>query len=397
MNDEVQKRKYINIIRRTVTLNAFIQQYFIRIIVIYLLMKGVTPWVAVSIPVVLEAARLFSRSIKGILEIALKMDYKKNYYFSIITSIALCLILSQCRDVYTIYLFTIIFGFITGINNSSITRLCTSNNDYESHFLFEQERAFTIGATAGLIISQLVYDFSPTLYVIGFIIAGVLSVALNLNMEKINLNDNDDMKSLNDSNKLQIKEKKDVVLITLLYSALVGLWCMGINGLDELTPLITTQTGYLNAIYTGVELIALFIISGSILAKIKKSNKLLLGETIIALLDVSYLLLAAILPDLKYLIIIYFFCGMSSVLGDPIWGSIISKYSMNSRVKYVLVNKIFFFMRGIFAVLSIFICRMCVISGINSFIIFSIALLFGIVLMYLITNNVNKKVFGTAV
>ena len=128
-----ERHKYINVIRRTVTLNAFLQQYFLRMVVVYLLSKGVTPWVAVSIPVVLEIARLISRAADKPMKIALKIEYKKYHIFCLISSVILCILISMCRDVVPIYFFTIILGIIIGINNSCITGMSTSNSKNESY------------------------------------------------------------------------------------------------------------------------------------------------------------------------------------------------------------------------------------------------------------------------
>ena len=51
---------------------------------------------------------------------------------------------------------------------------------------------------------------------------------------------------------------------------------MGTSAMSELIPLITTKVGYLNAIYTITEIIALLIINASIINKFKKSGKLFL-------------------------------------------------------------------------------------------------------------------------
>ena len=109
------KKDYINLIRWSCIIDSFTNHYFIRIIVIYLLSQNVTPWVAVSIPIVLEFARLISRGFKPIVKFALKVDYKKYHIFHLIAFLCLGLIISQCRSVYTIYLFTLISGTLSGI------------------------------------------------------------------------------------------------------------------------------------------------------------------------------------------------------------------------------------------------------------------------------------------
>ena len=75
------KKDYINLIRWSCIIDSFNNHYFIRIIVLYLLAQNVTPWIAVSIPIVLEFARLISRGFKPIVKLALKVDYKKYHIF----------------------------------------------------------------------------------------------------------------------------------------------------------------------------------------------------------------------------------------------------------------------------------------------------------------------------
>lgn len=88
------KKEYINLIRWSCIIDAFTNYYFIRIIVLYLLSKNVTPWVAVSIPIVLEFARLISRGFEPMVRLALKVDYKKYHIFHLITFLGLGLIIS---------------------------------------------------------------------------------------------------------------------------------------------------------------------------------------------------------------------------------------------------------------------------------------------------------------
>ena len=92
-----------------------------------------------------------------------------------------------------------------------------------------------------------------------------------------------------------------------------------------------------------------------------------------------------------------FLCGLSSTIGDPIWGAIISSYSENNRRKYALINNIYFIVRAITSLASIFVCRYFVIKGIIGFKYLAIGLLVFIVVIYLIANKVNKKIFGRSV
>lgn len=53
---------------------------------------------------------------------------------------------------------------------------------------------------------------------------------------------------------------------------------MGWGGFEELAPLISNKVGYLNAVYTILEIILLCIISGSVLSKIRIKNGIILCE-----------------------------------------------------------------------------------------------------------------------
>ena len=99
---------------------------------------------------------------------------------------------------------------------------------------------------------------------------------------------------------------------------------MGLGGFEELAPLISNKIGYLNAVYTILEIILLCIISGSLLQKINKKKKLLFTETIIACIDVSCLLIASLTLSWQGLLIAYIITAFTSTMGDPIWGSIVS-------------------------------------------------------------------------
>ena len=92
------KKDYINLIRWSCIVDSFNSHYFIRIIVLYLLAQNVTPWVAVSIPIVLEFARLISRGFNPIVKFALKVDYKKYHIFHLLVFLILCIIISHCRS-----------------------------------------------------------------------------------------------------------------------------------------------------------------------------------------------------------------------------------------------------------------------------------------------------------
>lgn len=389
------KKDYINLIRWSCIIDSFTSYYFIRIIVIYLLAQNVTPWVAVSIPIVLEFARLLSRGIDSIAKLALKVDYKKYHIFHLIAFLILCLIISQCRNVFTLYLFTLIAGVLNGIKFSSITKMNTQNKEYEPYCFIEEERSNVIGGTLGLLISQIIYDINPTIYLIGFIILLVVGTLFNLLLKGIPLED--DVESIEDNEELDKKSKNNTILVSTLFAFLAGFWCIGWGGFTELAPLISNKIGYLESIYTILEIILLCIISGSLLQKINKKKKLLFAETIIACIDVSCLLIASITLSWKGLLVAYIITAITSTMGDPIWGSIMSAYSTNDRRKWVLVNKVYFVIRAGIQIITWFICRECVIRGVESFRYLSVILIVLIIITYLIANKINKKVFGNSI
>ena len=389
------KKDYINLIRWSCIIDYFTRYYFLRIIVIYLLDQGVTPWVAVSIPIVLEFSRLISRAFNFLAKFALKVDFKNYHIFHLLSTLVLGLIISQCRSVFTIYLFAIISGFLSGIRNSTLTKLNTQNKEYEPYCFIEEERAAVIGSTLGLLISQFIYDINPFLYFIGLVVLTIIGIIFSLFLKRVP--NEDIIESIDDAEVINKENKKNIVLITSLYAILVGLWCLGLGGFTELAPLISDKIGYLESIYTILEIILLCLISGSLLAKIKEKGRLLLSETVIACLDTMCLLIAAVTLSWQGLIFAYIIMAFTSTLGDPIWGSIMSVYSANDRKNWVLTNKVYFIIRGIFQIITWFICRDCVIMGVESFKYLAIILIVLILILYIIANMVNKKVFGRSI
>lgn len=398
MNEEEKKNlnSYINVIRRTVIGNSFLLQYFLKIVVVYMLANNVTTWVAVSIPVVLEFSKMLSRGFKKIINIAINTNYKRYHLIYLLIISLIFLIISQSHNIVIIYSLTIILGFLSGINDSCVTRINTSNKKYEAYCLIEEERSSVIGATLGLIVSQIIYDLNPLIYILGFVIFGIVIFVLNSNIPNIESKE-DCMEPINNDKPLSKNEKKNIFIITILYGIEVGAWCMGLSAFNELIPLISTKVGYLNAIYTIVEIIALFGINAKIINWFKNSGKLLFWETICAICDVGYLLIVAIVPNEISIAIVMFLCGISATIGDPVWGALISSYSENDRRKYALINNVYFIVRAISSFTSIFICRYFVIKGIESFKYLAIGLLIFIVIMYLIANKVNKKIFGRSI
>ena len=394
MNEGVNENlsSYIKVIRRTVIGNSFLLQYFLKMVVVYMLANNVTTWVAVSIPVVLEFSKMLSRGFKRFINIAINTNYKK-YHLTYLLSVSLIFfIIAQSHNIIIIYLFTILLGFLSGINDSCVTRIDTSNKKYESYCLIEEERSSVIGATIGLIVSQVLYDLNPLIYIIGFIVLGIGIFILNMNIP--NIESKDDCMENDNDRPLSKEEKKNIYIVTILYGIEMGAWCMGLSAFSELVPLISIRVGYLNAINTIVEIVALFLINAKIINRFKSSGRLLFWETICALCDICYLFIIAIFPNEVSIAIIMFLGGISATIGDPIWGAIISSYSENDRRKYTLINNIYFFVRAITSFISIFVCRYFIIKGIESFKYLAIVLLIFVIVIYLIANKVNKKIFG---
>lgn len=389
------KKDYIKLIRWSCTIDSFNNHYFIRIIVIYLLSQNVTPWVAVSIPIVLDFARLISRGFKPIIKLALNLDYKKYHIFHLIAFLTLGIIISQCRSVYTIYLFALISGTLSGIKYSSVTKINTQNKEYEPYCFIEEERSQVIGGTLGLLVSQFVYDLNHTIYLIGFLVLICIEFILSSLLKRIPSEDG--MENIDDNKKLDKNSAKNTIIVTSLFGILAGLWCMGLSGFEELSPLISNKIGYLNAVYTILEIILLCIISGTLLQKINQKKKLLFTETLIACIDLSCLLIASLTLSWQGLLIAYIITAFTSTLGDPIWGSIMSAYSNGDRTKWVLVNRVYFIIRAMFNLMAWIVCRECVIRGVDSFRYLSIILIGLTIMVYLIANKVNKKVFGSSI
>ena len=218
MNEEDNKKlnSYIKVIRKTVIGNSFLLQYFLKIVVVYMLANNVVPWIAVSIPVVLEFSKMLSRGFKKIINIAISINYKKYHLIYLLIISLIFLIISQSHSVIIVYFFTILLGFLSGINDSCVTRINTSNIKYESYCLVEEERSSVIGATLGLIVSQIIYDLNPLIYILGFIIFGITIFIINSNIPNIESKE-DCMKPVEDDKVLSKKEKKNIYLITILY------------------------------------------------------------------------------------------------------------------------------------------------------------------------------------
>lgn len=388
------KKEYLNLIRWSCLVESFTINYFSVVIVLYLLNVGVTNWVAVSIPVVLEFFRLLARTFPFAVKFALKVNYKKYHILHIAMVILLGLIISSCRSVYSIYLFCAILGFLSGVKYSSVTAIDTSNKEYEPYCFIEEERANGIGSILGLVTSQILFSISPLTFIIGYIVVGVIGLLISINLNNIKIDDV--MESIDESD-LDKTAKNNTIIVSILFGIIAGLWCMAWSGLGELAPLISDKVGYINAAYYAVEFVLLFIISGNLIKKIKEKRKLLATEIVIACVDCICLLIASLTLSWWGLLIAFLISAVGATLGDPLWGSIVSEYSLNDRKRYVIVNKVYFIVRTIFTALSWYFCRECIIKGVESFKYMAIILFLLLILTYIVANIMNKKIFSKSV
>ena len=372
-------KDYIKLIRYTCIIDNIMYFYFIRIIVLILLNKNIVNWISVSIPIVLELSRLLSRTINKVLDFSIKINFKKYHLIYIISFSIISIIITLSNNVILIYLLTFILGLLTGIRRSSVLNFNTSNNKYESKLFMEEERSQVIGASIGLILSQLLYDINYIYYILFYLIIILFSILINKYTKNIIINYNYEKK----------EEKIDKILIkkVILFGILSSLWYIAIYSYEELAPLISNKIGYLNSLYTILEFILLFIITGNFIDKLIKNNKLILSLTIISLIDITSLLIASLLLNVYGLVIAYILSSIVSTLGEPIYESIISMYSNNNKNKYILVNKIVYLIRTIFTIISFIICKYIITNNIIYFRYLGIVLIFLVIIISIILRK----------
>lgn len=372
-------KDYIKLIRYTCIIDNIMYFYFIRIIVLILLNKNIVNWISVSIPIVLELSRLLSRTINKALDFSIKINFKKYHLIYIISFSIISIIITLSNNVILIYLLTFILGLLTGIRRSSVLNFNTSNNKYESKLFMEEERSQVIGASIGLILSQLLYDINYIYYILFYLIIILFSILINKYTKNIIINYNYEKK----------EEKIDKILIkkVILFGILSSLWYIAIYSYEELAPLISNKIGYLNSLYTILEFILLFIITGNFIDKLIKNNKLILSLTIISLIDITSLLIASLLLNVYGLVIAYILSSIVSTLGEPIYESIISMYSNNNKNKYILVNKIVYLIRTIFTIISFIICKYIITNNIIYFRYLGIILIFLVIIIFIILRK----------
>ena len=372
-------KDYIKLIRYTCIIDNIMYFYFIRIIVLILLNKNIVNWISVSIPIVLELSRLLSRTINKVLDFSIKINFKKYHLIYIISFSIISIIITLSNNVILIYLLTFILGLLTGIRRSSVLNFNTSNNNYESKLFMEEERSQVIGASIGLILSQLLYDINYIYYILFYLIIIIFSILINKYTKNIIISYNYEKK----------EEKIDKILIkkVILFGILSSLWYIAIYSYEELAPLVSNKIGYLNSLYTILEFILLFIITGNFIDKLIKNNKLILSLTIISLIDITSLLIASLLLNVYGLVIAYILSSIVSTLGEPIYESIISMYSNNNKNKYILVNKIVYLIRTIFTIISFIICKYIITNNIIYFRYLGIVLIFLVIIISIILRK----------
>lgn len=372
-------KDYIKLIRYTCIIDNIMYFYFIRIIVLILLNKNIVNWISVSIPIVLELSRLLSRTINKVLDFSIKINFKKYHLIYIISFSIISIIITLSNNIILIYLLTFILGLLTGIRRSSVLNFNTSNNNYESKLFMEEERSQVIGASIGLILSQLLYDINYIYYILFYLIIILFSILINKYTKNIIISYNYEKK----------EEKIDKILIkkVILFGILSSLWYIAIYSYEELAPLVSNKIGYLNSLYTILEFILLFIITGNFIDKLIKNNKLILSLTIISLIDITSLLIASLLLNVYGLVIAYILSSIVSTLGEPIYESIISMYSNNNKNKYILVNKIVYLIRTIFTIISFIICKYIITNNIIYFRYLGIVLIFLVIIISIILRK----------
>lgn len=390
------QHSYLNIIKKTSFMGNFTAQYLSRIIIVYLLAQGVTTWVAVSIPIIIELGRSLTRIIPKIAEIPIKISYKKCYFLYAILFTVFSLAMTMCTSVYTIWFFALLIGLAFGIWSISLNVLDTSVSKYQSSYLFEDEKYHLLGATSGLIISQIVYDINPILYIIGFVFVALLNTLVCINISSVK-NLNDEMTPYDENIKIDKGVKKELFIMTFFFGVLVGLMSIISNCLDAIPPLVTSQVGFIKAIYTIMALALIMILSGKVVENLRKRGTLLFSQTLISFVYCVLLIIAGLFPNIIVLMILFAIYGMVSPLANPIWGSLISAYSMNNRGYYLYINRVYFVIRIFVLIVALVTVKLAVTSGISSFAIVGIVCMSLIIIFYIMANSYAKKRFGHSI
>lgn len=392
----MQQWNYLNIIKKTSFMGNFTAQYLSRIIIVYLLAQGVTNWVAVSIPIVIELGRSLTRIIPWTAKIPVKVDYKSCYFLYAILFTVFSLAMAMCTTVYTIWLFALLIGLAFGIWSISLNVLDTSTSKYQSDCLFEDEKYHLLGATAGFLISQIIYDISPSLYIVGFVVVALFNTIVCMNISNVK-ELHDEMKPYDENVKIDGGVKRELFVTTFFFGVLVGLMSIVSNCLDAILPLVTNQVGFVKAIYTIMALVFIMILSGKVVENIRKKGKLLLSQTLISLIYAGLLIVAGLFPNIMILIILFAVYGMVTPLANPIWGSLISAYSRDNRGYYLYINRVYFLIRIFVLISALIIVKLAVTSGLSMFAVVGAICMALIIIMHIMANNYAKRKFGHSI
>lgn len=396
-----EKRDYLSTIRRTVFMDNFFYFFLFSLIAVYLLSKGVEPWVAVSIPLVIRIARLFTSSSKWCLKLSLSISHKRVYLVFMAVMTGLGLLLLFMRTAVGVILVTSLCGVMHGIMKTSSVSLATQNPNYESHCLITYGRAQVLGSLLGSLFGQFIFDIGETWYIVLYVIIGIFSVAFNVSMREIQMTSKPKDKNNTESSVVDVKlspsDKKKIFTCSSIFASFISMWAMAEGVMGEVAPLVSSRLGFANALLYCVALITLFLITGRMLAKIKASHNLLLVEFILAFVGCLCTFALCVFKTEYCLFIIYGIAGIGTALGDPIWASIISSMAQNSRVKYVKIMHLYYLYSMFYVVLSVIVCSLIVKYNIDYMKYVAFTLLIAVTALYVIFELFAKKYYKRSI
>lgn len=387
------KKNYLSIIRGTCFLFSFNLQYFLRIVVVYLLAVGVEPWVAVSIPIVFEFARSGIESFKPFMKLSVKVNFKYCNIVHILIFLALGFFITQCRTVWTIYPLVILMGVTTGIKYGACLKLYTQNKKLESICLICDERTFALGSIFGLLVSQIVYDFNPILYIIGFGVLLVVEIIISIFFKQAPKEDI----MTEETTKLTKKERNDVLKTTIPFGIFVGTCWVALFAFDELAPLLSDKIGYFGVFRFVVTILVTLLITGKVIKKIKEKGKLMLTQLILMVISVVGIAISALTQNWIGLIISFSLMGICYAVGDPLRCSMMSVLSQDNRNKWVLMSATYYKIKTLFIGVAWFAARECVLNGISAFVWLAVGVFVLSIIFFLISNIINKRVINTTI
>lgn len=387
------KKNYLSIIRGTCFIYSFNLQYFLRIVVVYLLAVGVEPWVAVSIPLVFEFARSGIESFKPFMKLSVKVNFKYCNIVHIIIFLALAFAITQCRTVWSIYPIVIVMGIVTGIKYGACLKLYTQNKKLESVCLVCDERSFALGSIFGLLVSQIVYDINPMFYIIGFAALLVVEVLITIFFKQAPKEDI----MTEETGTLTKRERNDVLKTTIPFAIFVGTCWVALFAFDELAPLLSDKIGYLGTFRFLVTILVTLIVTGKVLKKIKENGKLMLTQLGLMVISVVGIAISAITQNWVGLLVSFSLMGICYAIGDPLRCSMMSVLSQDNRNKWVLMSSTYYKIKTLFIGIAWLAARECVIAGIGAFVWLAIGVFVLSIVFFIISNAVNKKVLHTTI